>query len=176
MGSARLHRWPSSCKGSCDRAYVLPLAPLRCIGQRAADNSRRRFPRCSGTVIDPRGGGDKIAAWRETPLGFPMSRMLLFVLVACLAACESHDPSSAADRLACREEVAKNFPDIAGATGVLYQRRQARSEKAYDDCLRARKEEEPATEESAKSSAAAPPSPMSCADPSCMTDEEQLPA
>ena len=103
-----------------------------------------------------------------------MSRMLLFVLVACLAACESHEPSSAADRLACREEVAKKFPDMTGATGVLYQRRQARSEKAYDDCLRARKEEEPATEDSAKASDAAPASPMSCADPSCMTDEEQL--
>ena len=79
-----------------------------------------------------------------------------------------------ADRLACREEVAKKFPDTAGATGILYQRRQARSEQAYDDCLRARKEEEPATAESAEASAAAPPSAMSCADPSCMTDEEQL--
>jgi hypothetical protein len=103
-----------------------------------------------------------------------MSRMLLFVLVACLAACESHDPGSAADRLACRGEVAKKFPDTASATGILYERRQARSEKAYDDCLRARKEEEPTTEESAKASAAAATSPMSCADPSCMTDEEQL--
>lgn len=103
-----------------------------------------------------------------------MPRMLLFVLVACLAACESHDPGSAADRLACREEVAKKFPDTAGATGVLYQRRQARAESAYDDCLRDRKEEEPAREESVKASAAAPPSPTSCADPSCMSDEEQL--
>ena len=103
-----------------------------------------------------------------------MSRMLLFVLVACLAACQSHDAGSPADRLACREEVAKQFPDTAGATGVLYQRRQARSEQAYDDCLRARKEEEPATAESAEASAAAPPPPIGCADPSCLTDEEQL--
>lgn len=103
-----------------------------------------------------------------------MSRMLLFVLVACLAACQSSDTGSAADRLACRQEVAKKFPDTEGVTGVLYQRRQARLEQAYDDCLRARKEEAPATAESAQASAAAPPSPMSCADPSCMTDEEQL--
>lgn len=103
-----------------------------------------------------------------------MSRMLLFVLVACLAACESHDAGSPADRLACRAEVAKKFPDTEGVTGVLYQRRQARAESAYDDCLRARKEEEPAPEDSVNASAAAPPPAASCADPSCMTDEEQL--
>ena len=103
-----------------------------------------------------------------------MSRMLLFVLVACLAACQSPDAGSAADRLACRQEVAKKFPDTEGVTGVLYQRRQARAESAYDDCVRARKEQEPATADSGQASAAAPPLSMSCAEPSCMSDEEQL--